>query len=165
MAVYAPQDKRVLIDAFCGVGGNTIAFARSQRWSQIWAVEKDDATLKCAKHNAQIYGVSKKIMFLKGDVMEMVHARLRDQAKKAVIFASPPWGGPNYNDFEVFDLNKMQPYGIEELYGTLKTACRDVALFLPRNSDLKQIARLAKGDEKFDVVHYALWGSSKVSQA
>jgi len=56
-------------------------------------VEKDEATLSCAKHNAEIYGVAKKITWIHGDVFEALQRRLKFVAKKAVIFGSPPWGG------------------------------------------------------------------------
>lgn len=65
----------------------------SGRWNQIFAVEKDEATFKCAKHNAEVYGVQNKIVFLHGDVFEVLQKKLKFFAKKAVIFGSPPWGG------------------------------------------------------------------------
>lgn len=89
----APASKTILIDAFAGAGGNVIAFALSGRWKQIFAVEKDPKTLACAKHNAEIYGVAKKIFWIQGDVFEALKVRLKAAAKNAVVFASPPWGG------------------------------------------------------------------------
>lgn len=83
----------MLIDAFAGVGGNAIAFAKSGRWDRIFAIEKDAATLACAKHNAKIYGVEKKIWFIHGDSFTVLRQQLKSVAKDAVIFASPPWGG------------------------------------------------------------------------
>lgn len=81
----------MIIDAFAGVGGNAIALARSGRWERVFAIEKDPKTLKCAKHNAEIYGVSNKIFWLAGDCFEAI-SRFAGQ-KNTVIFASPPWGG------------------------------------------------------------------------
>lgn len=89
----APKGKTILIDAFAGAGGNTIAFARSGRWNQIFAVEKHSKTLACAKHNAEIYGVAKKIWWIDGDVFDAMEKRLKALAKNAVVFGSPPWGG------------------------------------------------------------------------
>lgn len=89
----APESKTVMIDAFAGAGGNAIAFALSGRWKEIFAVEKDPNVLACAKHNAEVYGVSKKIWFIEGDVFEVLGRRLKGKAKNAVLFASPPWGG------------------------------------------------------------------------
>ena len=81
----------MIIDAFAGVGGNAIALARSGRWERVFAIEKDPKTLKCAKHNAEIYGVANKIFWLAGDCFEAI-TRFAGQ-KNTVIFASPPWGG------------------------------------------------------------------------
>lgn len=89
----APKSKTVLIDAFAGAGGNAIAFALSDRWKSIFAVEKDPEVLACAKHNAEVYGVARKIWFIEGDVFEVLGRQLKGHAKNAVIFASPPWGG------------------------------------------------------------------------
>ena len=94
IAKSRPAGKRVLIDAFAGAGGNTIAFARSGQWDQIFAIEKDPKILKCAKHNAEIYGVQNKIWWHQGDCFEIIKTKLASIAKtQAVIFASPPWGG------------------------------------------------------------------------
>ena len=82
-----------MIDAFAGAGGNTIAFALSGRWNQIFAIEKDPKALACAKHNAEVYGVAKKIWWIEGDSFTVLPKRLKQSAKNAVVFGSPPWGG------------------------------------------------------------------------
>jgi len=88
----APSSKTVLIDTFGGVGGNAIAFAASGRWDRIFAIEQDPQKIKCAKHNAEIYGVAGKIWWIQGDCFEMLKKRFSKMGE-AVIFASPPWGG------------------------------------------------------------------------
>jgi trimethylguanosine synthase len=88
-----PPEKTILIDAFAGAGGNSIAFALSGRFERIFAIEKDDEVIKCAKHNAEIYGVKNKIWFVKGDCFEVLPKQYKKMGKDAVIFASPPWGG------------------------------------------------------------------------
>ena|ERR1700761_18132 len=93
LAKAAPPERTVLIDAFGGAGGNSIAFALSGRWEQIFVVEKDAQVLKCAKHNAEVYGVKNKIFWVLGDSFEVIPKRFKSMGKKAVIFASPPWGG------------------------------------------------------------------------
>ena len=104
IADSAPADKSIIIDPFCGVGGNTIAFALSGRWKRVYAIEKDEATLQCAKHNAEIYGVSDQITWFRGDCFEILGLN-EESTENAVwelqliiqmhgiIFASPPWGG------------------------------------------------------------------------
>ncbi|KAL8762394.1 MAG: hypothetical protein Q9184_001608 [Pyrenodesmia sp. 2 TL-2023] len=89
----APASKAVLIDCFAGVGGNTIAFARSGRWKRVYAIEKDEAIIHCGRHNAKLYGVEQKISWFHGDCFEILKNELSPLGQHSVIFASPPWGG------------------------------------------------------------------------
>lgn len=82
-----------MVDAFAGAGGNTIAFAKSSRWKRVYAIEKDPAVLACAKHNAKIYGVEKKITWFEGDCFHILKNQLKELGPYSVLFASPPWGG------------------------------------------------------------------------
>jgi trimethylguanosine synthase len=93
VAKVAPKSKTILIDAFGGAGGNAIAFVLSGRWNQIFVFEKDPHVMKCAKHNAGIYGVEKKIMWVQADCFTEIPKRFRKHMDSTVIFASPPWGG------------------------------------------------------------------------
>ena len=163
LAQIAPPEKTILIDAFGGAGGNTIAFALSNRWKQIFYMEKNPLTLRCARHNAEVYGVKGKIMFLQGDCFELLQKRFVGRAQNIVIFASPPWGGVNYKDTEIFDLSTMEPYNLKTLYEKFTKFSPDVALYLPRSSNLNQVARYAKDEEQLQVVHYCAQGASKVS--
>lgn len=172
----APKEKTVIVDAFAGVGGNAIALARSGRWERVFAIEKDPKTLKCAKHNAEIYGVSSKIFWLNADCFDAVN-RFAGQ-KNVIVFASPPWGGSycqcdavlcmlmvtgtEYGAENVFDLAKMEPYNLDKLYKSFTKISKEVVLYLPRTSDLNQIARYGQDSKKLEVAHYATMGASKV---
>ena len=176
--------KNVIIDCFAGAGGNAIAFALSGRWDRIFAIEKDPAVLACAKHNATIYGVEKRIFWIQGDCFKEIKSRFKnaEMAKDAVIFASPPWGGkqsepfdqydsgsehdlvalgPEYADDEVFDLDQMEPYSLHHLHKSFSQITKDFVLFLPRTSDLNQLANYATEDATLDVTHYNMNHHSK----
>ncbi|KAK4152432.1 RNA cap guanine-N2 methyltransferase-domain-containing protein [Chaetomidium leptoderma] len=176
---HSTPRKDTIIDLFAGAGGNTIAFALSEKWDRVIGIEKDAATLACAQHNAAVYGVADAITWVHGDSLDFL-ARLKStnpksQGKldpslrvdfsKTVLFASPPWGGVSYRGQDVFDLSTMEPYNLE----TLHEACRPMehALFLPRTSDLRQIAELVPdGDNsKVEVVQYCMEGASKAMVA
>ncbi|KAK3337114.1 RNA cap guanine-N2 methyltransferase-domain-containing protein [Cercophora scortea] len=165
------KNKTTLIDLFAGSGGNVIAFAMAERWSRIIAIEKDPATLACAQHNAEVYGVREAITWVLGDSLAFLNTlhndpgslpaqlQIDDPVHTATLFASPPWGGVSYRDHEVFDLSTMQPYSLAQLH----EACYPLehTLFLPRSSDLRQVARLAPEGEKIEVVQYCMSGASK----
>jgi trimethylguanosine synthase len=72
--------------------------------------------------------------------------------------------GTEYGVDDVFDLTKMEPYNLDKLYKSFTKYSNEVVLYLPRNSDLNQIARYAKDEKrKLEVAHYAIMGASKVS--
>ena len=84
----------IIVDAFCGCGGNAIQFAKTCR--QVIAVDIDPVKIACARRNAKIYGVEDRIEWILGDVL-----RILPFLKADCIFLSPPWGGPEYLDSAV----------------------------------------------------------------
>lgn len=174
----------ILIDCFSGVGGNTIAFARSGKWGTIIAIEENEAAMDCAKHNARLYGVADRITWVLGDCFEVLARETQWHGSHALIFASPPWGG-NSNDFQsskrpsdlpilelgpgyrtdsIFNLLTMQPYNLFHLLSTLRTCTLRIVLYLPRTSDIRQLAHCADTSERIPIIHYCMEGASKVSR-
>jgi hypothetical protein len=74
----------LIIDAFCGVGGNTIQFAKV--CERVIAIDIDPKKIEMAKNNAAIYGVQDKIEFIIGNYFDLIHGLKAD-----VVFLSPPW--------------------------------------------------------------------------
>lgn len=159
LASIISSSKTTLIDLFAGAGGNTIAFALSGRWERIIAIERDASVLACAQHNASIYGVSDKVIWIHDDCFSYVNSNSDIDPLKTVIFASPPWGGPGYRTDEIFNLATMQPYSLKQIHDTCRMM--DCALYLPRTSDLRQIAKVAPVGKKIEVVQYCMEGASK----
>jgi trimethylguanosine synthase len=160
LAASTPSSKTVVIDIFAGAGGNAIAFALSDRWATVIAIEKNPSVIACAQHNANIYGVSDRITWINDDCFSYLKSNQSSiDPAKTVIFASPPWGGPGYSSDAVFNLKTMSPYSAKDIH----LACKGMAsaLYLPRTSDLKQIARLAPAGQKVEVVQYCMEGASK----
>ncbi|KAL1246374.1 Trimethylguanosine synthase [Trichinella spiralis] len=104
-----------VVDAFCGAGSNAIHF--SLAGLKVTAVDIDPEKIKLAKHNAAIYGVQDSIEFLCADFMKIYKNLSAD-----FVFLSPPWGGPEYLNHDVYD----------------------DCLLLPRNSSILQIIHLAE---------------------
>ncbi|KAI8892981.1 RNA cap guanine-N2 methyltransferase-domain-containing protein, partial [Globomyces pollinis-pini] len=125
-----------IVDAFCGVGGNTIQFA--QTCDHVIAIDINPIRLECARHNARIYGVEDKIQFILGDFMEIGPTLHADG-----VFLSPPWGGPEYLQVEEFDINTMMPINGTELYRVANQISNSICYFLPKNINHHQVIRLA----------------------
>lgn len=188
MASAIPADRSIIVDAFCGIGGNAIAFALSGKFKRVYAIEKDAATLACAKHNAEVYGVQNSITWFLGDCFEILGVdetktqnsvgALQEVIRQfGVIFASPPWGGsslhassfhplteilgPGYKAEDVFNLDLMQPYSLKHIYSSLSKVTKHLIMYLPRTSDLRQIAHCVGDGQKIQVVHYCTNGASR----
>lgn len=127
----------VIIDAFCGAGGNSIQFAKTCQ--QVIAIDIDEKKIEMAKHNASIYGVANRIEFIVGDYFE-----LASTLKADVVFLSPPWGGPQYLKEDVYDLEKsLLPLPASQLMAFTRQITPNIAIYLPRNTNTFQLAKLA----------------------
>ena len=83
----------LIVDAFCGVGSNTIQFAYTCErgvscsieivygvilFSLVIAIDIDPVKIACAIHNASIYGVADRIEFIVGDYFQiMPHLKVK----------------------------------------------------------------------------------------
>ena len=128
----------MVLDAFCGPGGNAIQFAlAAPPGGIVFAVDIDPNKIHMAKHNASIYGAQHRIEFIIGDSLR-VTSRFRVDA----IYLAPPWGGPNYIQSETYQLSSL-PEGGEVIYRTFADISPNIAITLPKNSDQSQLIPLA----------------------
>lgn len=179
------------MDLFAGAGGNTIAFARSGHWDLVVGIEVDAATLACAQHNAAVYGVADRVVWVRGDCTDFLR-RLKTcpwalapelqlcSARRGTLAAVEHLTkGQQAALAREVELFASPPWGgpaysgasVMDLnamqpYGVdyLHHAMAPMAhaLFLPRNGDLKQLADLVdEPKESLDVVQYCINGASK----
>ncbi|NXR85329.1 TGS1 synthase, partial [Hypocryptadius cinnamomeus] len=133
----------IIVDAFCGVGGNAIQFALTSK--RVIAIDIDPEKLRLARHNAEVYGVAEHIDFLCGDFMALAAGLRAD-----VVFLSPPWGGPDYATAEIFDIQTMIcPDGYP--FRLCLVITNNIVYFLPRNADINQVASLAGPGGKVEI--------------
>ncbi|XP_017040169.1 trimethylguanosine synthase [Drosophila ficusphila] len=139
----------VIVDGFCGCGGNAIQFANT--CGRVIAVDIDAEKLAMAKHNANIYGVAHKIEFIQADFLQFAAStRIRPN----IVFLSPPWGGPNYQKQATFDIEKnLLPVGASQLMQLSRRLAPDVSFFLPRNANMSQVVALSGAGQKCEVEH------------
>ncbi|XP_059481569.1 uncharacterized protein LOC132200254 [Neocloeon triangulifer] len=126
----------VIVDGFCGAGGNSIQFALT--CERVIAIDIDPEKIKLAAHNAQVYGVLDRIEFICGDFF-----KIAPLLKADVIFLSPPWGGPNYLNKKVFNLEDLSCMDGKDLYKTARRVSENVVMYLPRNTNTQQMLSLA----------------------
>ncbi|KAH9941971.1 S-adenosyl-L-methionine-dependent methyltransferase [Amylocystis lapponica] len=156
-----------VLDAFCGVGGNAIAFART--CERVIALDTSPVRLALARHNAALYGVADRIEFVLADFLSF--ARTLPPTTQAgpsgrkidVVFLSPPWGGPSYltdtpaaaaaesvEDARAppeYSLASIQPVHGAQLFALARGLTKNIAFFLPRNVRLEEVAALLEDGE------------------
>lgn len=61
--------------------------------------------------------------------------------KADVVFLSPPWGGPSYLVQKTFNIDDIMPDygGGRNLYELTRQITKNIAYFVPRNIDIKQV--------------------------
>ncbi|XP_050411381.1 trimethylguanosine synthase [Patella vulgata] len=134
----------LIIDAFCGAGGNTIQFAFY--CERVIAIDLDPVKIDLARRNACVYGVEDRIQFIIGDYLT-----LAPSLKADVVFLSPPWGGPDYLYANTYNLENMGGLNCHEIFAKTKKICENIAFFVPRNTNLDQLALLAGPGGKVEV--------------
>jgi trimethylguanosine synthase len=133
---------KTILDGFCGVGGNAIAFARLGM--KVTAIEKDKTRFEMARHNAEVYGVADKIVFILGDFLFEA-----PKIKADGVFVDLEWGGPAYKEMEGFKLNNFSPDGSDILDLSFKYF-EKVAIKVPDFFDFKELEKFGKKYEVQD---------------
>ena len=143
----ASSGARLVLDAFAGAGGNTVAFARAG--AHAVGVDCDPQRLRAAAANATLYGVRGRCDFVLADWNSLSAAIARHRPRGAcgadLLFLSPPWGGPDYLGAERYDLEQRMA-GDADATALLRRAralAPRVAFFLPRNVAACDAAALA----------------------
>lgn len=163
----------VVLDAFCGVGGNAIAFARTCQ--HVITLDTSPTRLALARHNAALHGLAGRIEFVLADFRtfadsQVVSHLMSESAgtgtsegaasslstgrgrKIDVVFLSPPWGGPEYLAGPTYSLARTQPEPAAELFRLARLMTPNVAFYVPRNTVLEDIAGLLSPPPPLDGV-------------
>ncbi|EDO18337.1 hypothetical protein Kpol_1013p8 [Vanderwaltozyma polyspora DSM 70294] len=132
-----------ILDIFCGGGGNLIQFAKL--FPKVYGVDYSLEHLYCTYKNAISYDVADRIWLKYGSWPRLAAKGRFDNLGIDCVFASPPWGGPQYLKQDVYDLeNMLEPKGITDLLQSCANVSDNIILFLPRNSKLLQLSRATR---------------------
>ncbi|XP_043190151.1 trimethylguanosine synthase-like [Amphibalanus amphitrite] len=149
----------VIVDAFCGAGGNAIQFANT--CERVIAVDIDPEQLALARHNAGVYGVQDRIEFVLGDFFQLA-PRLRADA----VFLSPPWGGPLYCDAPVYDMFRLDgTVDGRQMMRAARAISENIAVLAPRNANVHQLTELAGPGGQVEIEQNLLNGKIKTITA
>lgn len=143
----SPSDigpKFIILDGFCGAGGNAIQFAQMVTTAIVYAVDIDPEKIMLAKHNATIYECADKIQFIVADFFQLIQSDRKPFGHVDICFLSPPWGGPNYVEYKSYSLHQMTPDGFEIARLVSKYVTKNISFLLPRNFDESELEPLSR---------------------
>ncbi|CDK28064.1 unnamed protein product [Kuraishia capsulata CBS 1993] len=138
-------DAKLVLDLFCGAGGNLIQFARY--FDRVIGIDYNESSLMCTRANALVYKVDPSCYDLWQSDWSSPSKEAVEELKRQkvdVAFASPPWGGTGYLAHKSFNPNKLQPLPLKELLQSMFEITANVALFLPRNTDLDILSKVTR---------------------
>lgn len=87
--------KFTITDLTGNVGGDTILFGLN--FNKVYSIELNDENFDALQNNVNVYGLTNVELF-KGDSTKLY------RWKTDILYMDPPWGGPNYKDFDKLDL-------------------------------------------------------------
>jgi trimethylguanosine synthase len=138
----------------------------------VYAVEIDAQRIKLAKNNAKVYGVHEKIKFIRGDFFSLIPKFIKKFSKKQEdqpqiwIFLSPPWGGPNYQQKDIYRLSEFNGF---DLFKQVQSISNNIIYYLPKNVAVVDLFKLAQdgnhGYDRFTVEQHWLNDRFKVLAA
>jgi len=112
------------------------------------ALDTSPTRLALARHNAALHGLAARIEFVLADFRAFA-ARVPNPSSSAstsrkidAVFLSPPWGGPQYLAAEEYPLAQTRPEPADALVRLARRLTPNVALYVPRNAVLADIAAL-----------------------
>ena len=126
---------KIIIDGFCGSGGNVIQFSKFGK--KVYAIDIDKNKIDICKNNCNVYECENNIEFILDDYLNM-----KGKIKADFVFLSPPWGGLKYKNSNVYSIKKfMQPNIIDIIRVSLNVA-KFILFYVPRNLDLNELIDL-----------------------
>ncbi|WBW72894.1 rRNA methyltransferase Tgs1 [Schizosaccharomyces osmophilus] len=158
-SIFESHKPELVIDAFSGCGGNTIQFAK---FCPVISIELDPIKIAMAKHNLAIYEIpSSRVTFIQGDVLDVLRSIDFASQYRTIIFMSPPWGGPSYSGKSTYSLNDLIPYTFDILYKEAFRITPYIAAFLPKNTDIDELAQYSTDKNRIVVTNFLYEGYSK----
>lgn len=129
---------RTIFCAYSGVGGDALVFLKNGY--DVICTDIVYRKIKYLKHNYQVVRSETEnvgqLFCMAKDIFEMDR---RDFARKPFLaFLSPPWGGVNYKNEAVYNIEKM---GLEAISRKISSLVDNAIYFLPRNcshSDVRE---------------------------
>ena len=144
-SIIPDSSESTILDAFCGCGGNVIYL--SKKFNKVIANDLFIEKINMTKNNTKIYDCPNNIEYHAEDFLKL---NLNGE-KINYVFLSPPWGGPEYKNDGVYSLKKWITPDIDKIIQKSFKMSKNIILYLPRNTDLKELANIIYKYDKEEI--------------
>ena len=144
-SIMPDSSESTILDAFCGCGGNVIYL--SKKFNKVIANDLFIEKINMTKNNTKIYDCPNNIEYHAEDFLKL---NLNGE-KIDYVFLSPPWGGPEYKNDGVYSLKKWITPDIDKIIQKSFKMSKNIILYLPRNTDLKELANIIYKYDKEEI--------------
>ena len=148
-SILPDSSESTILDAFCGCGGNVIFF--SKKFKKVIANDLFIEKINMTKNNTKIYNCPNNIIYYSEDFLKL---NLNEE-KIDYVFLSPPWGGPEYKNDNVYSLKKWITPDIDKIIEKSFKITKNIILYLPRNTDLKELAEIIYKYDKEEIESFS----------
>lgn len=125
------EPENLVIDGFCGIGGNSLSFAK---YCKVIAIDVKTRNLEVCERNKYIYNISENLECICGNFVN-----LAPLLKSDVVFIGPPWGGLSYMTSN-YNVNNMgNTFNLKKLLYVCKRVATKIIVCLPKNCDFVQL--------------------------
>ena len=127
----------VVIDGFCGSGGNVIQFSKFCK--KIYAIDIDKPRLDICRNNCKVYNCKDNIEYILSDFLLMENSPIFSNNKADYIFLSPPWGGVKYKSSDVYSIKNLMTPSIFDIVRVSLNVSKKIMFYLPRTLLLEEL--------------------------
>ena len=137
-----------ILEGFCGVGGNTIQFARFH--NPVIAVDISTERIRMCQNNTRIYEMDHRVAFRRDDVLAVLKSH--DPSPGTCFYASPPWGGKSCYNAERMAIDAF-PVDMRPIIRSAYAKFGSLVLHFPRNTDIASLSNFLEsmGVQYFEI--------------
>ena len=119
----------------------------SKEFKRVFANDLYQEKISITKNNSKVYNCPENIIYFTHDFLTL---NLEGE-NIDYVFLSPPWGGPEYKNEEIYSLKKWITPDIEKIIEKSLKISKNIMIYLPRNTDLEELANIIYKYDKDDI--------------
>ena len=132
--------------------------------SKVYAIDIDPKKIEICKNNCKIYNCKDNIYFIEHDFLKIQEYK-EIKVTADYIFLSPPWGGINYKNSDIYSIKTSMNPDISEIIKVSLKIVKYIMFYVPRTLMLEELFGIIseiKGSKRFFFDIHILKSANKI---